>query len=173
MLRSKKSGPGIPPEARPIRRGVRPPAAISIYCHDVRRCRTSPRPLILRCGAARQCLGALDVRHWACEVGNDQRASLGDDLSATTKGSDEKTVRKLDRGKMSDLRRQRIPSSKAARAAGPQDISAALQGMRWLGTNTKGGQLTVMSALVLITDSSRTSRHVRKVPKRRHAKIQR
>jgi hypothetical protein len=42
---------------------------------------------------------------------------------------------------MSGLRRYRISSRQAAREAWPQDVSATVQGMRWQGTDTKGGQL--------------------------------
>jgi hypothetical protein len=42
---------------------------------------------------------------------------------------------------MSGLRRYWISSRQAAREAWPQDVSATVQGMRWQGTDTKGGQL--------------------------------
>jgi hypothetical protein len=49
----KQSGPGITPEARPIRRAVyiRPCCHLNLYCHDGRRCQTSPHRS--SCGAAR------------------------------------------------------------------------------------------------------------------------
>jgi hypothetical protein len=42
---------------------------------------------------------------------------------------------------MFGLRRHRLPSGHSTCAAGPQNLSAAVRGMRWPGTNTKGGQL--------------------------------
>jgi hypothetical protein len=47
---------------------------------------------------------------------------------------------------MSSLRRHGIPGSRAARTATPQNLSAAVQGMRWQGTNTKDGQLRITPA---------------------------
>jgi hypothetical protein len=50
LSRSKNSGPGINPEARPIRRAVyiRPCCHLDLCCHDGRRCQTFPWLLILR-----------------------------------------------------------------------------------------------------------------------------
>jgi len=42
---------------------------------------------------------------------------------------------------MFSLRRHRISGSRAARAAGPQNLSAAVRGMRRQGTDTKDGQM--------------------------------
>jgi hypothetical protein len=44
---------------------------------------------------------------------------------------------------MPRMRRHRFVDGQPARAAGPQNLSAAVRGMRWPGTDTKGHQLTL------------------------------
>jgi hypothetical protein len=75
MFRSKKSGPGITPEARPIRRAVyiRPCCHLNLYCHDEGRCQTlAAYPAVQRTISA----SALDVRHSASDCGGHGSANL-------------------------------------------------------------------------------------------------
>jgi len=76
--------------------------------------------------------------HCACQIEGRQWGSLA---TRDVKGSDEKAGRKSDEADVSGLQRHRIRGDRTARAAGPQNLSAAVQGMRWQGTDTKGGQL--------------------------------
>jgi hypothetical protein len=43
---------------------------------------------------------------------------------------------------MPSLRRHWIRVSDSARAAGPQNLPATMQGMRWQGTDTEDGELS-------------------------------
>jgi hypothetical protein len=53
-----------------------------------------PALLILRCSAGRQRVGALDVRHRACQIASHQVGPRW--ATRDVKGSDEKTGRKSD-----------------------------------------------------------------------------
>jgi hypothetical protein len=53
------------------------PAAIKFYIVTTFGAVSVPALLILRCSAGRQCVGVLDLRHWACQIGSDQWCPAG------------------------------------------------------------------------------------------------
>jgi hypothetical protein len=55
------------------------------------------------------------------------------------KSRNENTGLKSGRAAMSGLRRHGRPGRRSTCAAGPQNLSASVQGMRWQGTDTKDG----------------------------------
>jgi hypothetical protein len=74
-----------------------PPAAIEFYIVTViGAVKRPPAPLILRCSTSWQYVGALDVRHCACQIGNPQWCLAGRRQGSSAGDSDEKAIRKSD-----------------------------------------------------------------------------